>query len=715
MKQTNHPSEYLHLSTFTGGVILTACALTLWCACGSGDPPQGQRAGHELKQFASQADAASVQSVSSGASPSTSTPLDAATAQKPQAPPESTDSAGGVQNPPPHTEEAEGAQHVQGKERTQPVDAVVADTVNAAPTAAQGAQSKPAEAAQVQARSGERAELPTLEEFAKEDLHYEELLHWRNKRKWGTAPSMGDPKHGHLPGGEALPLEGVHHGVLKQCQGRATNFGSPHMLKVVKDAAEQVHGSFGGPRLMVCNISIEGGGPMRWSRSHAAGRDVDFAFFTFKDGQPVEPTQLLAYKDGVELKTEAETWAFDVPRNWALIKSLLTHPDADVQWIFVSTPLRRAMLDHALKQGEPLELMIKARQIVRQPLDSKSHNDHFHVRFMCNPGERIHGCRDDEPFWPWTGRRDLRLARRAAAYAMAMRARKRDWRELAMMKIRDRRLYDASSALVETALMDPIGDLRGAAADLLTIWQKRNAEVVYTLEHFLRAEGGGFTQDDPAISGTQAVLADSARGAHFKPWQIKGRKRHRGHIRRAYALLGNLGAEESAPFLADALRSKRTIEEYPEPLLAARAARHVMSPILIPALIDALEHRDKNVREASVVALRRISNHNFGRAWGKVSRKHIGEGVAMWRAWWQEHKHMNRVELVRAGFARYKVDLGDLRREEAVPALVYGMDHPAPLPYNADRMLAWLTGRRTVLDGSIGGKRRRWRDWIHAD
>ena len=115
MKQTNHPSEHLHLSAFTGGVILTACALTLWCACGSGDPPQGQRAGHELKQFASQADAASVQSVSSGASPSTSTPLDAATAQKPQAPPESTDSAGGVQNPPPHTEEAEGAQHVQGK------------------------------------------------------------------------------------------------------------------------------------------------------------------------------------------------------------------------------------------------------------------------------------------------------------------------------------------------------------------------------------------------------------------------------------------------------------------------------------------------------------------------------------------------------------------------------------------------------------------------
>ena len=39
--------------------------------------------------------------------------------------------------------------------------------------------------------------------------------------------------------------------------------------------------------------------------------------------------------------------------------------------------------------------------MLAQPGDSAPHDDHFHVRVACTPAERVLGCQDGGPLWPW--------------------------------------------------------------------------------------------------------------------------------------------------------------------------------------------------------------------------------------------------------------------------------------------------------------------------
>ena len=559
---------------------------------------------------------------------------------------------------------------------------------------------------------------PSFEEFAGGDLGYEELLHWRNRRKWGTATTMGDPVNGHLPGGVALDFEGKHHAVLTYCRGRATHFGAPRLLDLIHHAAREVHGAIPGPRLMVCNMSIEGGGAMRWSRSHAAGRDVDFAFFMNKADEPYEPRGLLTFERGLKRIYHEEAYTFDVPRNWLLVKSLLSHPTIEVQWIFMANHLRRALLNHAEAIGEPLDLLIRARQIVRQPLDSTPHDDHIHVRIYCDPAERIHGCRDKEPYWPWIGLEAPKLQRRAAALSLGLRDKNKDMRALAFERIEARRLYDAAPAIVETALMDPDGDLQARAINLVVEWDQRHALLAHTLEVFLRAPGGGILKDDPDFTGQPLALPLSALDIPHQPWEIgQGHARRPAHIRRAYIILGRLGTTEAAGLLKAAIRSRRLIENgasgLPEALLAAQAARHVMSTDLVPALIDALTHERDEVRTAAQEALERITNHSLSISIGaRASRESLDEGARKWRAWWTPRADKTRDALLLEGFESHGVKIASWDKEAILPTLVSAMKHPDPVAYNADRVLSWLTGRRSVLDADSKDKHRRWKEWI---
>jgi len=560
--------------------------------------------------------------------------------------------------------------------------------------------------------------LPTMAEVAARDLPYAELLHFRNRRKWGTAASMGDHVYGRLPGGVALPHDGEHHGVLTACRERATHYGAPRLVELLTDAGRSVHTAFGGPRLMVCNMAQEGGGPIRWSKSHASGRDADVAFFVKRDGKPEEPPGLVTFERGLTTTDETGTWTFDVERNWALVKAVLEHPGARVQWMFVATALRRAMFEYAEAQGEPEELLIRARQMVKQPGDSTPHNDHFHVRVYCEPSERIHGCRDKGVWWEWINDRDPELAKRSAAYALALRERNKEVRHDAFERIEDRRLYDASSALAEVALMDRSGELQQRAMDLLVDWRRRDAEVTWALEVYLRRPGEALAEDDLTFSGQAPVTVLPAETPYW-PWSIgEGTERKAAHMRRAYLLLGRLGAESSAPFLAAALRSRRVIDEHgqkvPEALLAAEAARHVMSVELVPALIEALRHERSDVREAAAVALRRVTNHTFGRGFGGAGVDgRIEEGARLWEGWWAEHQGLDRDGLLRAGFAEAGVEVGPVwRGSELMVRLTSASKASEPVGYNADRVLGWLTASRSLLDASQGNKYARWRDYI---
>jgi len=532
---------------------------------------------------------------------------------------------------------------------------------------------------------------------------------------------VGDHVYGRLPGGVELELEGEHHTVLTGCRDRGTNFGSPALIELLRDVADRVAEEFPDARLGVCNIAKEGGGRIRWSRSHASGRDADVAFYVRdRDGNPTELPKLLHFGGHLRSLDEEATYRFDVPRNWLLVRSLLTHPTTQVQWIFISRPLRRALLKRGEELGEDLELMIRAQQVLRQPMDSTPHRDHFHVRVYCPADARIEGCRDKEPFWPWIGSRDDAIARRAAALSEGLRDKHSEIRGRILDRIKARRLYDASPMLAEVAIMDPSGDLQLRATDLLVDWHHRDAEISYALEGLIRRPGGeGLLIDAEAFSPTPLQDTLVFEGPS-KPYEIGiGRVRRGATIRRAYNLLGKLGAPESSAFLADALRSKRVIDNcgpgVPEALLAAEASRHVMSLELVPALIDALGHSRGDVRRAAGRALCRITNHSFGRSWGHGPPDHrVALGVEMWRAWWAEHQDLGRDQLLLEGLAHHGFKLESWRDDNVISRLVTACKRKDHVGYNADRVLARLTGRRSMLETSNGIKYLRWRDWARG-
>ena len=89
--------------------------------------------------------------------------------------------------------------------------------------------------------------------------------------------------------------------------------------------------------------------------------------------------------------------AIDIPRTWALVKELITAPEAAVQYIFMYEPIAQRLIEHAEKIGEPPALIARARKACRQPGDSARHDDHMHVRVYCSAADRAYGCVDIGP------------------------------------------------------------------------------------------------------------------------------------------------------------------------------------------------------------------------------------------------------------------------------------------------------------------------------
>ena len=83
------------------------------------------------------------------------------------------------------------------------------------------------------------------------------------------------------------------------------------------------------------------------------------------------------------------------------MRALLTDPDAEVQWIFMQRSLGASLLREAAAAGDDPALLARAAYIIHEPSDSEPHDDHMHVRFYCDPGDRRFGCADRGPVRWW--------------------------------------------------------------------------------------------------------------------------------------------------------------------------------------------------------------------------------------------------------------------------------------------------------------------------
>ncbi|MCO4764369.1 MAG: penicillin-insensitive murein endopeptidase [Myxococcales bacterium] len=208
--------------------------------------------------------------------------------------------------------------------------------------------------------------------------------------------SVGTPQTGHLVGGVSLAsLSDPHLRFLYRTAKKHTLYGTVELVTLVRDAAAAVAREHPGIQLTVGNLSRLGGGDISASVSHNSGRDADLSFYLLDAaGKSVRwPTMLHCDDTGVVRKpAAARGFRFDTDRNWTLVRHLLSHPAVVVQWIFVAAPLRNMLLDHALRIGEPALLRKRALRVLVQPSDSSRHDDHFHVRIACPPGDKP-GCR----------------------------------------------------------------------------------------------------------------------------------------------------------------------------------------------------------------------------------------------------------------------------------------------------------------------------------
>lgn len=212
----------------------------------------------------------------------------------------------------------------------------------------------------------------------------------------GGAPSLslGRPSEGHLQGARALESgPSVRLLPLRHVQ-RCLNFGTERLVQALRRAGEVVERRFpGSPPLGVGDLSkARGGRIFPYSHSHQSGRDADLAFYaTDGKGRPVPLDDLLAF--GPSGEARGRPLKFDSGRTWMLVRALLEDREITVQWLFISRPLRAALLAEADRSGAPTPLVQRAAQVLHQPSDAPPHADHLHLRITCSEEERRVGCR----------------------------------------------------------------------------------------------------------------------------------------------------------------------------------------------------------------------------------------------------------------------------------------------------------------------------------
>ena len=207
--------------------------------------------------------------------------------------------------------------------------------------------------------------------------------------------SAGRPSHGRLQGAarfldsEAARIMPLRHAA------RCIRFATARLVLAIAHTAERVQALIpNSPALGVGDLSRASGGPISpYSRSHQSGRDADLAFYARDvSGAPVAATDLHAYSD--KLVSNDGSLHFDVERNWQMVAGLLEDASIHVQWLFVTPAIAHALVAEGERVGAPSALLARATAVLHQPSDARPHNDHMHVRILCEADERRLGCLD---------------------------------------------------------------------------------------------------------------------------------------------------------------------------------------------------------------------------------------------------------------------------------------------------------------------------------
>jgi penicillin-insensitive murein endopeptidase len=200
-----------------------------------------------------------------------------------------------------------------------------------------------------------------------------------------NAESVGPPNDGRLEGGIRLDVSKPYLRVVPayNYKDADTRWGLPALVRALDRAAKAVSKKYPGAVLGVGDISRKNGGELANHHSHESGRDADLGFYVIGEkNQPVLRHGFVKIDENLTAP-EVPGARFDVARNWLFIQTLLLDREARVSHIFVSEPIKHALLAHARSRGVARALYVRAAQVMMQPTGGLPHDDHFHVRISC--------------------------------------------------------------------------------------------------------------------------------------------------------------------------------------------------------------------------------------------------------------------------------------------------------------------------------------------
>jgi penicillin-insensitive murein DD-endopeptidase len=186
----------------------------------------------------------------------------------------------------------------------------------------------------------------------------------------GPAHSIGSPANGCLAGAVALPLSGTGWETLRP--GRNRYWGNPALVAFLEDMGGRLASQ---GRLLVLDMAQPRGGHMTFAHAaHQTGVDVDLMYRLatepLNDEQRAAPVldSVVTSDGGLD------------PARWgdaqtALVKAFATDPR--VERIFVNPAIKRALCQSVT--GD--------RNWLRTLRPWWGHDEHFHVRIKCPPGD----------------------------------------------------------------------------------------------------------------------------------------------------------------------------------------------------------------------------------------------------------------------------------------------------------------------------------------
>ncbi len=474
---------------------------------------------------------------------------------------------------------------------------------------------------------------------------------------------MKNASDGYIRHSKAIPLRGAHHRVLDTTARRTFRFGTDELVGTLLRAAARVAREYPHSVLLVGNMSRKGGGDIPVSVSHNSGRDADLPFYAADvRGRSIHKHGFIRF-DG---RGKGGRFRFDVPRNWAFVRAVLSDTRVQVQWLFMSNPLRALLLEYARAQKEPDWLQARAAAVLGQPGNSSAHAEHFHLRLYCARHERLEGCLNYGTLHPWTDDYSDDVAARGRELVGQLTSVELKTAVAAIETVAAIRAHSVVGA-VARALFDPRGPVKLAAVRALRLLRHDKA--------------------------TSAELVRSAAESNDPTWTHE-----------LVLTMGLVRDPAVAPGLMRVL-ADRKLHSRTRAMAATGLGRLLHQPA-VPTLFQALVDRSREVRRAARGGLAWLTNHDFGR--GK-------RALRRWKLWWGRHSVDSHLTWVEAGFRKRRLRFTGSRRSHAIRRLVKAVGAGGPRAWNARLMIRKLTGY-WVEQGHYSNRQmgRFYRSWLGA-